>query len=154
MTQQEKLLFLAEDFPKMVRAADPNKTPLWGKMNLQQMVEHMSESIRIANGKLSFPLMTPEERVPAMVAFVRSEKEFKPNTKNALMGEEPEPLRQKDMEAALAEYETEIQAMKNHFEKNSGTVLLNPFFGELDFNDWIQLLWKHEVHHLKQFALI
>ena len=61
MTQQEKLLFLAEDFPKMVRAADPNKTPLWGKMNLQQMVEHMSESIRIANGKLSFPLMTPEE---------------------------------------------------------------------------------------------
>ena len=136
----EKLSFLTTTFPNLVRAADPKTNPAWGKMNLQQMVEHMSESIRIANGKLSFPLMTPEERVPAMVAFVRSEKEFKPNTKNALMGEEPEPLRQKNMEDALAEYQTEIQAMKDHFEKNSGTVLLNPFFGELDFNDWIQLL--------------
>ena len=150
----EKLTFLTNTFPNLLRSADPNTKPLWGKMNLQQMVEHMSESIRIANGKLSFPLMTPEERIPAMVAFVRSEKEFKPNTKNALMGEEPEPLRQKNMEDAIAEYEMEINAMKNHFEKNSGTVLLNPFFGELDFNDWIQLLHKHEVHHLKQFGLL
>ena len=150
----DKINFLTHTFPEKIRTADPNVKPLWGKMNLQQMVEHMSESVRIANGKLSFPLMTPEERVPAMVAFVRSEKEFKPNTKNALMGEEPEPLRHSNMNDALAEYEMEINAMKDHFEKNSGKVLLNPFFGELNFEDWIQLLHKHEVHHLKQFALI
>ena len=150
----EKLSFLTITFPDLVRVADPNTKPLWGKMNLQQMVEHMSESVRIANGKVSFPLMTPEERLPAMLAFVRSEKEFKPNTKNALMGEEPEPLRNKNMNDALDEYLAEIQAMKNHFENKSGAVLLNPFFGELNFEDWIQLLHKHEVHHLNQFGLL
>ena len=31
---------------------------------------------------------------------------------------------------------------------------LNPIFGELDFNGNVQLLYKHALHHLRQFGRI
>ncbi len=150
----DKLNFLTTTFPELVKSADPNVKPVFGKMNLQQMVEHMSYAVRNANGKLTFELLTPPERVEAMQAFVRSEKEFKPNTKNVLLGEDPEPLKQKDIAAALEEYEMEIQDFQNYFSKDPIVTLMNPFFGPLNFSDWCDLLSKHATHHLKQFALI
>lgn len=154
MTQQQKLDFLKNAFPDLVRKADPSIKPAWGKMNLQQMVEHMSYAVRNANGKLSFELLTPPERVEAMQHFVRSEKEFKPNTKNVLLSEDPEPVKQKDITSALEEYEMEIKDFQNYFSKDPTVTLMNPFFGPLNFSDWCDLLYKHEVHHLKQFNLI
>ena len=105
----DKLNLLTTKFPELIRSADPNVKPVFGKMNLQQMVEHMSDAVRNANGKLSFELLTPPERVEAMQSFVRSEKEFKPNTKNVLLGEEPEPVKNKDLSFAIEEYEMEIK---------------------------------------------
>ena len=150
----DKLNLLTTKFPELVRSADPNVMPVFGKMNLQQMVEHVSYAVRNANGKLSFELLTPPERVEAMQHFVRSEKEFKPNTKNVLLGEEPEPVKNKNITSALKEYEMEIKDFQNYFAKDPNAVLMNPFFGPLNFSDWCDLLYKHEVHHLKQFKLI
>ena len=150
----EKLLFLTTTFQNLIREADPNTKPVWGKMNLQQMVEHMSDAVRNANAKLSYQLMTPEERVPAMQAFIRSEKEFKPETKNALLGPDPEPLKNPDLQTALKEYEMEVEDMIIYFQKNPDAKLMNPFFGELNYSDWCDLLYKHALHHLKQFGLI
>jgi len=31
---------------------------------------------------------------------------------------------------------------------------LHPVFGELNFEEWILLHYKHVTHHLKQFGLI
>ena len=150
----EKLNLITTTFVELVRKADSNTKPVWGKMNLQQMVEHMSDAVRNANGKIAFELVTPMEKVEAMQHFVRSEKEFKPNTKNAMLGDEPEPVKQKDIGAALAEYEAEVKDFQNYFSKNPDTTLMNPFFGPLNFSDWCDLLYKHGVHHLKQFALM
>ena len=150
----DKLNLLTTKFPELIRSADPNVKPVFGKMNLQQMVEHMSDAVRNANGKLSFELLTPPERVEAMQHFVRSEKEFKPNTKNVLLGEEPEPVKNKDLASAIEEYEMEIRDFQNYFAKDPNVVLMNPFFGPLNFSDWCDLLYQHATHHLKQFALI
>ena len=150
----DKLNLLTTKFPELIRSADPNVKPVFGKMNLQQMVVHMSDAVRNANGKLSFELLTPPERVEAMQSFVRSEKEFKPNTKNVLLGEEPEPVKNKDLSFAIEEYEMEIKDFQNYFAKDPNAVLMNPFFGPLNFSDWCDLLYKHAVHHLKQFNLV
>ena len=136
----DKLNLLTTKFPELIRSADPNVKPVFGKMNLQQMVEHMSDALRNANGKLSFELLTPPERVEAMQSFVRSEKEFKPNTKNVLLGEEPEPVKNKDLSFAIEEYEMEIKDFQNYFAKDPNAVLMNPFFGPLNFSDWCDLL--------------
>ena len=39
------------------------------------------------------------------------------------------------------------------FEKDPGLKTINPVFGELDFDSNIQLLYKHALHHLKQFGI-
>lgn len=148
-----KLYFLQRKFIDKLTELDPDTKPLWGNMNVQQMIEHMSESLRIANGKNPHALITPAEKVQAMKDFLASDKEFRPNTKNILMEETPPDLRLKDKTTAIQELENEIKYFVAHFEEHPGSTVTNPFFGHLTFQEWIQLLHKHAKHHLKQFGV-
>jgi hypothetical protein len=58
------------------------------------------------------------------------------------------------MQLALLEYEQQINSFINYFENNEGATITNPFFGDLNFDEWIHLLYKHAVHHCKQFGLV
>ena len=148
-----KLKFLLNDFPVLLRKLDPAIKPLWGKMNVQQMIEHMCDAVRDANGKTPRKIISPPERLPAMKEFLLSEKEFRPETKNALMGDEPLPVRNPSVEAAIDELENELKDFVSHYQNSPDKTVTNPFFGDLNFNEWIQLLHKHAKHHLKQFGV-
>jgi len=150
---QEKLKFLTIDYFQHLEKLPADTAPLFGKMNVQQMIEHMSYSIRIANGKDKHTLVTPEERLESMKNFIMSEKDFRPNTPNALLGEMPEPLRNESKEKALAELQIEIADFVKHFEANPGTLETNPFFGHLNYAEWVHGLHKHAIHHLRQFGV-
>lgn len=150
---QTALSFLLETFPSLLRGIDPATPPRFGKMNLQQMIEHMAEAVRNANGKAVFPeVLTPAERIPAMQEFVVGPKEFRPNTVNQLMPAEPTPARLPGVEAAIADLEAELAAFVRHFEANPGLKVRNPFFGDLNYEQWVALLSKHARHHLRQFG--
>jgi hypothetical protein len=149
-----KTQFLQEQLVPAIASISPDFKPHWGKMNLQQMTEHMSrEGFKFANGKLSHELVTPAEHVPKMQAFLRSDKAFKENTVNILMSEEPVPVVHADMKGALAELQEEINDFFELFGREPDTILINPFFGPLDYELWIDLLYKHSKHHLKQFGV-
>jgi hypothetical protein len=150
----DKLNFLLQTLPSLLRKLDPATEPHWGKMNVQQMVEHMCDSVREANGKTPRTLKIEEERIPKMKEFLLSDKEFRPNTKNALMGDEPFPVRNKSFDAAIDEIESELKDFEQHYKSNPDSVITNSFFGHLDFNEWTHLLYKHAVHHLKQFGVL
>lgn len=146
------LNFLENDFIAFCKTLDAEKKGNWGKMNAQQMVEHFSDSVRIASGKDHFSLQTPEERIPAMQNFIKSEKEFRENTPNSLIPDTPPAWRNKDMESAIRELESEIKDFISVFTIQPDKIILNPFFGNLDFTLWVQLLSKHALHHAKQFG--
>lgn len=149
-----KTQFLQNQLVPAIASISADAQPLWGKMNLQQMTEHISrEGFKFANGKLSHELVTPEEHIPKMQAFLRSDKEFKENTVNQLMGEEPVPAVHADMKSALSELQKEISDFFELFEREPDKVIVNPFFGPLDCELWIDLLYKHSKHHLKQFGV-
>lgn len=150
----DNLAFLKTEFPKLVSRLSPEMKGTWGVLNAQQMVEHMADSVRIATGKDNQSLHTPAEHLEKYKAFAMSDKEFKPNTKNALMDETPPAIRHSGMESAISEYVSEVNDFISYFEKHPGTTLTNPFFGELNFQEWITLLHKHAVHHCKQFGLL
>lgn len=150
----EKITFLQNELPRLLRLLDAGATGSWGVMNAQQMTEHMAESVSYATGKNNQPLLTPAEHVAKYREFAMSDKEFKPNTKNALMGEVPLPVRNANMEEAVAELEQELVNFVYYFKENKEATLTNSFFGELNFEEWIHLLHKHARHHLKQFGLI
>lgn len=149
----DKLSFLRYGFVTELKTLDSDTTPAFGKMNVQQMIEHMSDSLRIANGKDKFEILTPQERLKPMKDFLMSEKDFRPNTPNSLLGDVPAPCRNKTKEEAIAELEREIEGFINYFENNPTSSQTNPFFGDLNYAEWVQMLHKHALHHLRQFGL-
>lgn len=150
----EKAEFLRNRFVPLL-AQIPTDTPAaWGKMTLQQMIEHFSDTMRIASGKVVYPdIITSPERLDSMREFLESDKPFRENTRNALMPEVPAPVRNPSKEAALKELRDEIAFFFAVFEDNNMQVTRNPFFGDLSYQQNLQLLYKHALHHLRQFGV-
>ena len=57
-------------------------------------------------------------------------------------------------EDAVNDLEKEIQDFLHQFNNNPGLTTQHPVFGDLDFEEWVLLHYKHVVHHAKQFGLI
>jgi len=150
----EKIYFLTHDFISKLQALDENTKPQWGVMNVQQMIEHMSDSVRIANHKFRIDQpVNPPEVVAKSYAFMMTDRPFRPNTKNSMMGEIPEPVKQPNKQAAIEELQNELDDFIKLFNDNPQRIVLNPFFGELNFDEWLHLLSKHAKHHLTQFGV-
>ncbi len=147
-------VFLQSAFTHLLRNANAATPREWGKMDLQQMVEHMSDSFRIANGKDIQTCVTPAENLEKMQAFLMSDKPFRPNTPNIQMPDTPLAHRNSSYALAVDELQGEINDFFTVFENQPGKTITNPFFGDLSFAMWQQLLTKHCEHHLRQFNLL
>jgi len=146
--------FLQKDFFSYLRSLDSATPSSWGKMSLQQMIEHFADAVRIASGKTAITVMvTPAEHLQKMQDFLMSEKPFRENTPNPLLPEVPPPVRNISIEEALKELKKEMDFFFSIFKENNQQQTLNPFFGELNFEQNVQLLHKHALHHLRQFGV-
>jgi len=151
---EAKIQFLKTAFIPLLQSIPPDTKGQWGVLNLQQMIEHMGDAFKNAAGKLVLPPLTSGETLEKMRAFLMSEKPFKENTQNPYMDEKGAPTRQSDVQAAIARLEKCIHDFFLHFESNPNTTTQNAFFGELTFEQNVQLLHKHALHHLKQFGVV
>src|SRR5829696_857382 len=100
---QQKAQFLRSEYTKVLSHLNADAPRQWGKMNVQQMVEHMSDYVRVASGKTPMDVITPEENLPRMQGFLATEKPIRENTPNALMADSPEPVRFATKEQAIEE---------------------------------------------------
>ncbi|MCB0697125.1 MAG: DinB family protein [Chitinophagaceae bacterium] len=149
----EKASFLRNKLVPLLGTIKANEPARWGKMNAQQMIEHMRYAFMEAAGKYDRTILTAEEHLPKMYAFMMSEKPFRENTPNQLLPNEPEPLEYEDIPRALEALKTEIENFFHEFANHPDKKVTNPFFGHLNFEEWVQLLHKHSWHHLKQFGV-
>jgi hypothetical protein len=151
----EKENFLRTKLVTYLQRLDPATAPNWGKMSVQQMIEHFAgDAVRNANGRLKIEnIVTPPENLERMREFMMSDKPFKENTVNPLLAEEPAPLRYKTVQAAIGALQQELIYFFEAYEKNPALVIRNPFFGDLNFEQNVQLLYKHALHHLRQFGV-
>lgn len=154
MNHSEKLNFISNTVPALLLQLESTVHGKWGVLNAQQMVEHLSDSVRIANGKRVEKLLTPIENLERVRAFMLSDKPFKENTKNIQMPEIPAPIVNTSMQEAIQELKSELQDFVDTFENNALKTITNPFFGDLNFEEWTHLLHKHFEHHCRQFNLI
>ena len=151
---KEKLEFLKNEMLFLFKKLTADTKPIWGVMNAQQMVEHFSETIRYANGKTELPLFTAQDYLPKLRAFMLSEKPFRENTKNPMIGDMPPAVKHTSLEEAVAELENEILDFFSAFAANENLVTKNPIFGELTYAQNVHLIHKHALHHLRQFAIV
>jgi len=152
MTTQEQKEYLlnqlVNDFSSLSQPANAN----WGKMNFNQMLEHLIESCKNASGEIIFDTFHyPEERLPAMQAFLMTDKLFKPETKNAMMSEEPAAVKNNNTNDLLNELQSQLNRFYELFQQDENLVVRNPIFGDLNEELWTRLLYKHCIHHLQQF---
>ncbi len=150
----KKIDFLQNEFVILFSNLGGTEKGKWGKMNSQQMIEHVSAFFKVSTGKIHFPLSTPTEHLPKYKEFLLSDKEFRENTKAPVLPEEPLPLHYSTIQEAMNELKKSIADFFNYFKNDPFKTTLHPAFGELNFDEWVQLHHKHVTHHLKQFSLL
>lgn len=151
----EKENFLRTRFIRYLQQLDPATLPKWGKMDVQQMVEHFNiDAVRVASGKTKFAeILVSPAQLQKMQEFLVSDKPFKKELKNPLLAEEPASLRFNTVQAAIGSLHEELIYFFEVFEKDQGLTTRNPFYGDLNFEQNVQLLYKHALHHLRQFGI-
>lgn len=146
--------FLKNRLIPLLKQIPSDTPPRWGKMTLQQTIEHFSDSVRIASGKTVYTdFVFGPEQLQKNRDFMLSEKPFKENTVNPLMPEVPAPVINISAEAALTELQKELDYFFSVFEENNLQVTRSPFFGDLNYEQNVHLLHKHALHHLRQFGI-
>ena len=151
---QEKFHFLSAQFVLLLKNLPAAAIGKWGKMNGQQMVEHVAGFFKVSTGKIKFPLVTLVEHLPKYKEFLYSDKEFRENTKAPVLPEEPLPVRFATMAEAIRELDNDVHEFIHLFSNNAQLKTLHPVFGELNFDEWVLLHYKHVTHHLRQFGLM
>ena len=154
MVNKTKLDFIKTEAVSLLRTLKGDETPAWGKLNAQQMIEHLCDAFDDAAGLNNHKILTPPEQLDAYKNFMMSQKDFNPNTKYILMDATPAPAKMENINTALNQLQERITIFESVFKDDENKRIINPFFGELNFEENVQLLHKHMRHHLRQFKLI
>lgn len=129
----------------------PKSQPLWGKMNVSQMLAHLSVSYDMAYGiideKPSFP-------INLIMKWI---------VKPLVVGPKPYPKNSRTAPVFLIADERDFEKEKSRLIGNIKHVLNDgeaafegrpsPSFGPLTAKEWNSLLYKHMDHHFKQFGI-
>jgi hypothetical protein len=132
----------------------PNTKPLWGRMNAIGMIEHITDSLNLAQGKLEdVKLEIPEEKIPRAKGFLQSDHPLPKNYK-APYGDADNQNRNESLAEAIEEFQTHWLAFEQHFDDRPEIHHIHPSFGDLNKEEWLRLHSKHLTHHFQQFGLI
>lgn len=152
----DKETFIHNRLVPMLEVLNGETKGKWGRMNAQQMVEHLADFFRVSSNRLHFPLVTPEEHLPKYKTFLLSDKEFRENTKapSEIIGDDPQPIRNAGMKEAAEELQASINEFFDYFAADPLQTTTHPVFGHLNYEEWILLHYKHVTHHARQFYLL
>ncbi|PHR47700.1 MAG: hypothetical protein COA32_07015 [Fluviicola sp.] len=141
-----------EEILPLINKLDDQAKPNWGSLTPQGMVEHLTDTLKIASGETRYKLVIPEEKLESMQRFLETDKEMVRNIEVPFAPKVRE-LRNESISDAIDEFVEQWIAFEEHYE-NEGTRELHPFYGDLNFDQWKKLNSKHLTHHFKQFGLI
>lgn len=147
--------FLQNKLIPLLQTLSADQPGNWGKMDAQQMVEHLADIFRVANGKIVLPLMNKDPQKLAQArAFLLSDAFFQQNTRVPVMPEEPNPRNCASMQEAIDNMAFERDQVFVVYQADPALTLMHPMFGPLNFSEQIHYLHKHINHHLRQFGLV
>lgn len=128
-----------------------DEKPLWGKMNVRQMVSHLVQS-----GEMPFEPNLPENSSfasrhlikPLVLYVLPMPKEVKtsPELDQQEGGRPPQDFAE-DKRLAI-EYVMRLARLPNGHKCS-----YHPFFGPMTVREWGLIAYKHFDHHLRQFGV-
>jgi len=129
-----------------------DENPIFGKMNAQQMIEHLSFVIQISNGKVKANYYVSDEKAARRQPFLETENELQIGFRAPVLAESSLEVKFATKEASIADLLLQINDFKKHHLENK--IENHPFFGELNSEQWKKFHVKHFTHHFKQFKLL
>jgi Protein of unknown function (DUF1569) len=120
----------------------------WGKMNAEQMLAHLVESLRMANGELSVrPKKLPIRYFPLKQLIVY----WLPFPKGSPTAPELLPKESGTIERC----KSELARLMRDFAQRAKQVQWpeHPAFGKMTTQAWGVLTYRHFDHHLRQFGV-
>ena len=131
-----------------INRLSPQSKPLWGKMNVAQMLAHLQLPIGIAYGthqpKGSFLLRLIG---PLFKSSLWNEKPWKKG-----LPTDPTFI----MEGQSKDFDKEKAALLELIGRFSESAIVldkHPVFGKMSKENWSKATWKHVDHHLRQFGV-
>ena len=147
--------FLNEDeVRKKLNNLTEDSKPVFGKMNAQQMIEHLSAVLQISNGNWKVDVFVSDDKMARRKPFLNTENELQAGFKASFLSEDPTPLKFASIEEAINDLMEQITLFKRVFNADKNKTVVHPFFGELDYEYWKKFQVKHFTHHFKQFGLV
>ena len=140
-------------FLEILENLDKKKSASWGKMTPQRMIEHLSDCIYMSCGIGNHELLIPEEKIKGMQAFLYSDKEM-PQNILVPFAKENTPLRNTDIELAIDEFTMAWVDFEEMYSEDPQKTALHPYYGNLNYEQWLLLHSKHFTHHFTQFGLM
>ena len=131
-----------------------NSKPIFGSMNAQQMIEHLSAVTQIANGNWNVDVYVSDEKTARRKPFLNTENELQTGFKASFLSDEPIGLNFSSIHLAINDLLHQLELFVKVFTEDTHKTVVHPFFGELDFKAWKKFQVKHFTHHFKQFGLL
>ncbi|WP_396169410.1 DUF1569 domain-containing protein [Flavobacterium sp.] len=127
-----------------------SETPaVWGKMTVDQMLQHCNAAIEVAFGEKEITVNWMMRLLGKLVKKKIFNSDFQHNSPTA-----PEFIFDDsyDFETSKTTLIQKYSRFSNE-GKSAITVMKHPFWGNMTYEDWDKLMWKHLDHHLRQFGV-
>ena len=125
----------------------------WGRMDAQQMIEHLILVVEISNGTLDVEVLTPEKYIEKSQAFLMSNEVLPKNFVAKFIPKDPVAHRYEDLQSAIRAFCISITLYHSYWDGKEESTRNHPVFGKLNKVMWDQVHNKHISHHLLQFGL-
>ncbi len=133
-----------------IQKLQPNQQPNWGKMNTSQMLDHCSETMKVARGQKELKRIFLSYVLGGMMK--KSFYNDKPVPKNS-------PTHKTFIITTTSDFEKAKQELIDHLTafQEGGiekcTAAPHSFFGNITKEQWGMGMYKHLDHHLQQFGV-
>jgi hydroxymethylglutaryl-CoA reductase len=147
--------FLYEEIPDLLEALQANTSPQWGKMDAQQMIEHLAYTIGFANGRFNMePNAEPERLAYRKMRFFEKDVPFVQGLRVNVIPEEPMPHQFSDIEQSKDFMMGQLERFYYYHTEHPDLTPMHPVLGALNYDEWVQFHARHFRHHFTQFGLI
>ena len=124
--------------------------PLWGKMNVLQMLEHCTTSVKLALGEIKPELI--KERLEFGIKAKPRVFETEEFGKSLPTSKEFLEFTEGDFDSKKSGLIYYINYYSNQ-NPESEVLHIHPILGDLNVKEWGILIRKHTNHHLEQFGV-
>jgi hypothetical protein len=137
----------------LLSSLQPGTPALWGRMNAQNMIEHLVEAVEYTNGKKLADLKVPIDKANEQRENLVLSDFVIPGGVTGYLPDATKTKRFKDLETSILALNKELDAFE-YFFKTEGITATHFEFGPMNYPEWITWHGKHFTHHFKQFGLL